>query len=245
MASPITRPADLVRLTMQFNLQKGGVNQEVAEFDTWWRIASGATPASWDTFLLEFATASYTSWKADLTPAYFPASLIFGQAKASRCDDLGHVVNEQVYVPTSSIWGGASGSSMPWQLTDCVGLYSFEPSGFTANARRKRGRIYLPPMQATELHDPDDGEMLPALSTAVMEAVNNWIVDTTASTYSGPPVVVPELVILSLGPYTTAGSPAVYPVTWLRNDTVWDTQRRRRDRIVPTVDQLEILGHIG
>jgi len=244
MPTPPTRPADLIRATWAFNLQKGGVNTEVAEFDIWWQIVDSVTPASWTTFLTEFAQQMYDGWKLEFTPALFPASVIFRDATARRCDSLGHTVDEIVYTPTSSIWGGASGNSLPWQLSDCVGLYSYEPSGFVANARRKRGRIYLPPMQSTDAHDPDTGELQSSVAGSILESVNNLIWDQEQFSFSGPPTVVPGAVVLSLGPYTTSGAPAVYPVTWLRNDTVWDTQRRRRKSLVPTVVQGQILSHL-
>lgn len=242
MATPITRPADLMRVTSQFSLQQGGVQAEIAECDVWYQWTEGATPTDWDAALLALATENYNGWAANMSPAWFPPSVLYGTSKAARCDDVGHVLNEQSFTPTSDIWGGASGNSLPWQISCCVGLYGYQPDTFIANARRKRGRIYLPPMQTTDLHDPDTGEMLPALNIDFMHGVREWLVAVAGGTYpAGPPTLVPQAVILSLGPYTTAGTPGVTPVTWVRTDNIWDTQRRRRKSLKPVV-QFEILA---
>lgn len=230
---------------MQFSLKQAGAELDVAECDTWWQVGAPTTPASWPTFLQEFAQAAIDGWIAEVNHSFFPNSVSLKAAVASRCDDIGHVVDEKVVATSSGDYTGTGGNSLPWQIANAVGLYSYEPGTFVSNQRRKRGRIYLPPQASSELSDPDTGEMVPAVATAIMEAINNWIVSVESAAYSGPPTVVPGLVVLSLGPYTTAGSPAVYPVTWVRTDSVWDTQRRRRKELTSAVNKVEILGHIG
>jgi hypothetical protein len=245
VATPITRPADLVRTTVQFNMHQASAVLDVAEFDMWWQVGAPTTPASWPTFLTELSNACAAAWIAEVNDSFFPNSLSLKGVVASRCDDVGHVVDEQVHVSGPTDYVGTGENSLPWQLANAVGLYSYQPGTFIANQRRKRGRIFLPPQAASELNDPDTGEMAPALATAIAEAINNYIVAVQSATYSGPPTVVPGPVVLSLGPYTTAGSPAVYPVTWVRTDSVWDTQRRRRKELTSAVNAIQILGHIG
>jgi hypothetical protein len=191
------------------------------------------------------ATACNAAWGSEFNHSFFPNSVSLKASVATRCDSIGHAVDEKVVPATSGEFVGTGGNSLPWQVSNAVGFYAYEPGTFISQQRRKRGRIYLPPQASSELNDPDTGEMVPALATAIAEAANNWVVAIESATYSGPPTVVPQLVVLSLGPYKTSGTPAVYPVTWVRTDSVWDTQRRRRKELTSAVNKIEILGHIG
>jgi hypothetical protein len=146
---------------------------------------------------------------------FFSSAVELQQTIAGRYDTAEHVLNEQSHVSSLGDWVGADTHSLPWQTTMCVNIYSYTPGTFIPHNRRRRGRIYLPPMGVNALAADFSGEMVAGLTTTMLGYVKNYF-QGYSSTAAG----------WTLGVLSRVAS-HLYTATDLTTDDKFDTQRRR------------------
>jgi hypothetical protein len=157
----------------------------------------------------------HASWLGNVHPDFFSAAVELEQTIAGHYDASEHVLNEQSHVSASGDWVGTDAHSLPWQTTMCVNIYSYTPGTFIPNNRRRRGRVYLPPMGTDALANDFSGEMVAGLTTTILGYVKAYFqgYSTTSAGWT-------------LGVLSRVAS-HLYTATDLTTDDKFDTQRRR------------------
>ena len=213
-------PQNIFKITWTFKLLQASAAVEEAQFGIWFELGTPA-PANWDTYLEGAAQNAADAFQSTFTTSQYSNLVVFNQAIATRyqLSNLA-ILNEQAAAPGTAWSGSDSGASLPWQLSCCIGLYSYTPGTFIAHNRRRRGRIYLPPFAASQLDSTGPGNIKNAEATGAMEDVRQLTAAVATYEPSDPghgclPVV-----------YSRAAA-EVYNVTDLATDIVLDTQRRR------------------
>lgn len=216
------QPADLVKLVTVFNLENDDTSiAEVAEFAMWGRLLGGSLgPAEWDPWLLGIAQGAVNAWSADISPAFYSHGSVLKQVRAVRADTAGHTVNEQIASPATPWQGSASNHSLPWSNSLVVSLYTYTPGSFIAQAGRRRGRVYPPPLNVSIISATNQGTVAAADALSYLNDFKGWLTDVTALDPTG------------LGPTWQLGVLSVTGNMWnhvtdLAIDTKIDTQRRR------------------
>ena len=133
----------------------------------------------------------------------------------------GHTLREQRYVPPTPWVGTSTQPSLPWETSLCVSLYCYPRGTFQPNARRRRGRFYLPPMSSAVLASNNSGFVADNVAHGVLSQMHDFCRDAWQS-YLG----VDEA---HLGVFSRADS-TVYPVVQISLDAKIDSQRRRQNR---------------
>ena len=212
--------AHYVKTTLVFNQTASSAVQETAEMGLWWLPGgAGLTDATWNAALLDLAQQVNDAWQSHVPADDFGSSLAIKEVIATRYDTSLHTEFEEVYVD-STPWAGSGGSSLPWQVACVVGLYSYTPGTFILNARRRRGRVYLPAFAASMPADGARGALGGSQADSILTWFNAFIGQVAAhelagSTEGSTPVVLSRM------------DQRGWAVTDLACDTVLDTQRRR------------------
>lgn len=215
-------PANLMRITFNFTLDGGPNNGgDVAQPSLWYWTGPNAS-TDWEQTQLAIATAAYEAWVARFnTASFFPASLTLASVRCTRYDASLEALSIEEYAPGST-WHG-TGASLPWQLTFCVGLYSFPPGSYTPHNRRKRGRFYFPPMTTSVLSDAARGTLSPENRDSILGQFRLLCDDLSGVE---PPDITPAYGLY--GPLTVSRVDGqIYQSDYVRADQVLDTQRRR------------------
>jgi len=226
----MTQPDNMIKMTMVFGLQDGtDTILDQAEFRIWSDDPTGIT--DYDAWLLDAATYAGEQWVSVIPKTPFSPAVVFQKCIMGHYDTSGHLVHEQAYVAGSTDWIGSGAKTLPWQIALCISLYAYERGTFTLNGRRKRGRIYLPPLADSMVHDSTTGEMQLSDATGLRDDVGTWLSNIVG--HSGPGGGSFHPVVLSLaGDFSNE-------VGWLSVDTKLDTQRRREKQLTTTVDTVE------
>lgn len=216
----MTVPSDNVYLAMQFNYSSSAPTGEMAQIGFWGStgedIPSG--DAAWDAYLADLAGAAAAQWGDSYDDANFASDLRFGTVKAVHYNTNGTTANEQVAVHTPQ-WAGSGGDALPWTVSQVVGLYSYTPGLFIPQARRRRGRVYLPGLAVGMMASAGFGLFDTTKATANMSSTNDFLTQLHAGTYGDSSGFVP-MVFSRMASH-------LYAVTDLTTDVKPDTQRRR------------------
>jgi hypothetical protein len=152
----------------------------------------------------------------------------------TRCDAYaqwgadGKATQKETVTPASTLQGGNTGGAVPPHLAVVVGLWAF--TGFDPHQRRKRGRMFLPPVGETYIGDDGriDTNTITAL-TDTMTAFFNDLQGAHANDGTGP-----ALDFWNVGVYSRADNTfnQLQAVTVSKDFAV---QRRRLNKLtVPT-----------
>lgn len=169
-------PTDIWRIQYTFNLGSDG---EVAVTGFHARFNPG------DLDLEESAAAlagrAAGAWKAgfDARVGDFPSSVVLANTAAYHVLEAAGPTDAFSTGPVSGgdSWAGTAADSLPWETTlvmttECIPVGTFQPQ-----ARRKRGRMYLPPMSPTVLAGTEGfilNTKLPQLLTASLAWLEAW-----------------------------------------------------------------------
>jgi hypothetical protein len=218
-------PEDMVYVRWEFAWNVGSTDIEIQDFGLWGVVLNetiGPFP-DWQDVVDAIALKGVTSWVDHWLPAGFTGRVIARRVVAYHYDQPHANVlhrGEAAFSDDNS-WAG-TGDALPPQTTVAVSTYAFDPSGFATQARRKRGRFYLPTPARAQLDS--DGEL-----TSTNQ--NNILANAVAfcNAMSGALGVGTEV---HWRPYvnSVAGSMA-NEVTHLRVGRIVDTQRRRRNKL--------------
>jgi hypothetical protein len=229
------QPDNLVKLDTVFTLGTSAGVQDSAEFGIWWALSwTPASSAAWDAALAELAQYSADQWSTLVANTLFSNAAGLLHCRAARCNTTGHTVNEQIKTPATPWTGTPSAHSLPWATTLAVSLYAYEPGTFTSNARNKRGRIYLPPLNTDTMSDTKSGEIALASAQSLRDQVKAWL-SAIATHDLASSMDRAEPGVLSTQRKLEPGYPGLFsPISWLAVDTKLDTQRRRERQQLAT-----------
>lgn len=228
-------PSNLIKVTWNFELDGGLDNGgDIAQPSAWFWPDAGAPGDVQDALEGQSQTA-YEAWASNFSDGSFPTSVVLVSVRTTLYNSglIAQSVGE--YAPTTK-WAGTASASMPWQLTFCAGLYSFQPGTYTPNNRRKRGRMFLPPLATNQMQNGLRGVLGPSNVTGLLDSLAGCLADTRASTVWGPSGGEG-----AAGPQVVSRVDAtIREALYLTGDQVLDTQRRRtnsesRTRVVKTI----------
>lgn len=161
-------------------------------------------------------------WIARMTKTNFSLALELVDATCTCQDTGGLTKREGVAVAAPGDWRGtASGNSLPWEVAFCVSLYTYTRGAFVPNARRRRGRVYMPGLDTSCIAGGKSG----LVSTSFAEGVRDDFGLVLSDMVGAPDV-----------PHTTSSwHPGVLSkvagqfneLTMLSVDNKLDSQRRR------------------
>lgn len=227
-------PEDVVRCNLNFST----VGEEIAvcTFNVKLNHVTGAT-TDWAEMTQDLAQKTYDAWKGAFPSItqrrYFGSQLVLRDVSTYHLDAAtAHTLHKGAYAPApGSEWkGGGSNKPLPLEDTVVVSLYGYLPGTFVPERGRKRGRMYLPPMDSEALttDTPRWGRLAVAAQGDLKTAAGNFFNDMQGKSVGDDPLGIGqswELVVLS-----KTGSLAT-PVQAIRVGDVIDTQRRRRNKL--------------
>jgi hypothetical protein len=176
-------PEDIVRCRLVFDLTQGAqvADQAVMGFHMKRSHTPGNT-TNWDADVQEIAEKIVDKWATNMT----------NSGQWSRCVRLalGEVYHLDANTGRTAHKGMASGplrgnwtgtsdaASLPFSVACAVSLYGYDPAGFAADAKTKRGRFYLPPFQINAMGDGTSSGLftvghMTSLQTAVQAFLND------------------------------------------------------------------------
>lgn len=213
-----------VKFTYHFDLLGGaGAGGDIAEFSLWFASLAGLPPDV-DAALLSTAQAVHDAWVAHTDTGDWPAALELSYVEGAQYDLSGNTQAVQRYVPGTG-WAGTQSGSLPWQCALVVGVYSYTPGTFIPNARRRRGRVYLPPFRKDISDVAGTGGISTSLQDSYMNLVRECLAAGATSEVWGPSADS------GLDPSVNSrAAQHLYSVTDITTDGVIDTQRRRSNR---------------
>lgn len=218
----------MVKMTVQFDLQNGSdVVLDQAEFRIW---SDAPTPVSdWDAWLTDVAEFARDHWISGVSKTHFSPAVVLNRVICGRYDTAGHTVNEKVATASPTDWIGSAAKSLPWQVSAVISLYTYERGTFVTDGKRKRGRIYLPPLGDSIIGDSTTGEMLLATAQALRDDVGTWLTAIVGHTPAGGSTSFHPVVLSLAGDFSNE-------LSFLSVDTKLDTQRRREKQLTAIVD---------
>jgi hypothetical protein len=150
----VTTPSDAIEFTFKFNLTRVGTLEDIAEF-TVWCATDGFEPD--DAGLLKLAVGAGNAWTDNAGPSYWSDNVSLATITARTFMSDGHTLREQITAPVDPWVGVGSNPALPWESSLVLSLYTYPRGTFISNGRRKRGRIYLPPMSSEWLDNSNSG----------------------------------------------------------------------------------------
>jgi hypothetical protein len=227
-------PEDMVRINLNFST----VGEEIAVCSFFVKLNHEAgAPTNWPEMTQDLAQKTYEAWQSAFPSItqrrYFGAGLVLRDCSTYHLDAAtAHTLDKGAFAPApGSEWkGGGSNKPLPLEDTVVVSLYGYLPGTFVPDRSRKRGRMYLPPMDSEALTTdaPRWGRLAVAAQGDLKTAAGNFFNDMQGKTVGDDPLGIGqtwELVVLSrLGGFAT-------PVQAIRVGDVIDTQRRRRNKL--------------
>ncbi len=227
------QPDNMVFLVTQFALFDGSANVEIAEFGMYGSFSwDPGDDASWQAALGALAAADLAAWTSNVAVSHFSAGAILSTAIATRQNTTGHAVQEAREVPSGTPWQGTADLSLPWEVSMCINLYTYMRGTFVPHNRRRRGRIYLPPLGASTIGNEFSGKMGATQVTDILSDVHDYLSDL-ATTDLGASGHRWEPQVLSKVGNSVAG------VVQLSTDDRFDSQRRREKQQPVTVHSVD------
>jgi hypothetical protein len=151
----VTVPTTAYQAVFNFSLSALTVPQEIAQTSFW--ATPNTPPSDWDALLLDQAEAAYLAWAHQFITSRYSTAVQLENVTAKHYNADFTTAHEQTYSPSSKWKGTDSGASLPWETTLCISPYSYTPGTFIPHGRRRRGRMYLPPMAASQLDGSNTG----------------------------------------------------------------------------------------
>lgn len=218
-------PLDLYQLVFRFDLLELTSPADIAEFSLWMAGVDGAEYG--DPQLHSAAIGACHAWQDNINQGRFSTAVEFASVTARNFLANGHTNHEQVFDADGGWVGSASGASMPWETSLCQSLYCYPRGSFIPNARRRRGRFYMPPMAATVLDPTNTGFYSNSDLATLHTEVHDFLVAAEKDMVG---VKIGDLVVYSRvdGSHNN--------VIQLSVDAKFDSQRRRQNR--------EPVGHL-
>lgn len=225
------QPANLVKLTMQFDLWgASGSPEDLAEFSVW-GDTDPAPPPSPDTWLDDLADFATSEWVTSFPKTRFSPAVHLNRAIAGIYGSDGKLDFERAVAVAPTDWVGAADDSLPWSNGMVISLYTYTRGNFVANGKSRRGRIYLPPFGTSILNAGPSGELSIGDITTIRDAFGDWL--TALAGHSGPGGGSFHAGVLSktLNQFNELAQLSV--------DNKMDTQRRREKQQAATISSVD------
>jgi hypothetical protein len=110
---------------------------------------------------------------------------------------------------------------LPWETSLAASLYTYPRGTFVPQARRKRGRFYLPPMGADQLDASNSGFFPDATIDAMLAEIVGFLQDSRETDVGA--------VTGTLGVFSRVDG-VIRDVIQVSMDAKYDSQRRRQNR---------------
>lgn len=211
-------PDQLTKVEWHFALNNGVSDVEEAVPGVWIHATTAIGAPDVDAFLASLSDQVWEAWATNLPEGDWTAVVRLASVRCAMYDTALKTTNVVVKASGGTSWtGSSSGPALPWQVSQVVGLYTYTPGGFIAQAPTRRGRVYLPPPASSVLDSGNTGQMDQTKATAVMTAFKACLHDVVASIGG---------VSLEVG-VVSRKRELFFELTDLTTDVKLDTQRRR------------------
>lgn len=214
---------NMVYVRWEFGWQPSGsaADIEIQDFGIWGHIGDPQQPPfpGWQNVVDGLSQRCANAWIDNMEAGIFGAPVHFRRCVAYHYDQAHENVLDRGESPgTSGTWQGGN-PTLPPQTSLAVSLYTFQPGTYQLNPGRHRGRFYLPTPSVNAAGS--DGELAGASSTALVTDLGAFFADVTG-TFDN---IHMDMVVNSVaGQFDT-------DVTWYRLGRIFDTQRRRRNKL--------------
>jgi hypothetical protein len=207
-------------------------------------------------FIHQHVTGNNLDWETDMTQRYadlvrdafkskwedigpsFSGGVSLQRVDAYHLATSGFTLNKKTAIAAGStaMVGSSAAQMLPYECSLVVSLYGYPEHTYVADAARKRGRIYLPPMTAAALSQGRYASpaWLADRMSQVFAYMQGRVMDNGAPQELGRERA--RLVILSKKYNSTAR------VQQVRVDDLFDVQRRRQNNLVPAVETHAVIS---
>lgn len=211
-------PTNLVQFTWNFGLVRLAGQEDIAEFSV---AASRDTIEPDQHGLDKLAVGAGKAFLTSIPATRFAPNVRFIGVKARMFKPDGKTLRESVWL-TDTPWIGLDpGAALPWETALCVSVYTYPRGTFTDDAKRKRGRFYLPPMAASQLDFSNSGYFANGSVSPMLDSLKSFMNKIGQDDLG--------VSVLDAGVYSRADG-VVRTATQISLDAKFDSQRRRQNR---------------
>lgn len=222
-------PTNLFYTKWTFGFIGGSGQADIQEFGLWGDIQSAGPSPVWATDLQTIADNARDKYIADWPASWFSPGVTAKMVTAYEMDSSLHAVSSAVSVFGSGhTWQGSGSQGLPPQDSVVVTTYGDDPAHYVPHRARRRGRFYLPTMDATMLGA--DGLLSPTHQTGIVGQALQFLQDMNNLVLTGSNVT--SLLVVS-----RAGTSAT-PIEYVGVGEIVDTQRKRRNKLVENYSTL-------
>lgn len=223
-------PPNMISVRYQFSFEYGATPLDIQDTGFWCVLTGpgSAGAGDWQTFCDSVAAEAVQAWSDNMTEGLFSPGVVGVSAKAYRYG-VDHTQPAETIGTAaftgSTAWRGGGTVGLPPENSVVLSLYGYDPSSYTPQKGRKRGRMYLP-TPATSILDEfglistGNQNTLLGVGTGLLNEFGGHEFDNGAE----------ETIFCTPSVASTAGQFAT-AVAFLRLGRVVDTQRRRRNKI--------------
>lgn len=210
-----TYPTNRWMTTWHFELNRSGTVEEEANFSLHF---GGTSYEPEDSSLDDLAEGAYKAWKSNMGTSDWTNAVYLYYCRTYKFNAAGKVTAQGQFADPTPWHGTGTGASLPWETSLALSLYSYERGSFVQNPRRRRGRIYLPPMASSVLDTSNSGYYADSQLDDLLGELHSFMLDAGDSAAGVP--LAPPVVFSRVGE-------ALYPISDLYIDAKFDSQRRR------------------
>jgi hypothetical protein len=214
----MSTPLDCYSLTYQFYLYRVTTHEDLAEF-TLWYDTDGAEYG--DAELAHAAAGGAKAWTDNVSPLSWASNVLFHEVVATAYKANGHTNAVQTAPPPSAWVGTSVAPALPWETSLACSLYTYPRGAFVSDAKRKRGRFYLPPMASDQLDHSNSGFFENSTINALLTELHTFLEASQENELGAK--------IGTLSVFSRADS-VLRAVTQISIDAKFDSQRRRQNR---------------
>lgn len=236
-------PENVAKVHLNFALNP----DEIAVCTYSMQVQHGAgNTLDWDQAVNTLAQKAHDKWRTamDSQRPKFGPHVVLTSVSTYHLDTTGHTLNKGYFAAGNSPWQGqGAGGSMPNEVAACVSLVAYPQGAFVPDRARRRGRMYLPPMDATVVASLGDanrqGRMSSGQQSQLTQALAGYFNDMHHTAVVGSTDPLGGEDYWSLGILSKVGN-AFHRVEYIRLGDVFDAQRRRRNGQAETYVALPI-----
>lgn len=214
---PFPLSAYLVRYN--FTLIRASAAEDIANLDLWMAPLGGAEYG--DSQLAAAAHGAYNAWDTNQYTGDWGNNVRLDSVVCSSFNAAGHTIHEQNFVPVTPWQGASGGKALPWETSMVVSLYCYQRGVFEPQARRKRGRVYLPPQTASQLENSNAGYYDNSALPTFLGKQKDWLTEAQQDDVG--------VKIANLSVFSRADS-VLRPVVNLYMGAKFGSQRRRQNK---------------
>ena len=137
-------PTDMVYIRWEFSWAD---TEEIQDTGLWCHLDTVAgNPLNWDAACNSIATTAVAAWKTAMPTAVYAPSVTAVRSVVYHYDQpLKVVLNRgEAGFTGPTAWKGTAVNDLPPENTIVTSLYGYNPTQYTQNRGRKRGRMYNP-----------------------------------------------------------------------------------------------------